>query len=160
MDGASERVHATTIAIGSRAALIRGPSGSGKSDLALRALAITASEFLISATPRLVADDQTIVTRNGGQLIASPPQQLKNQIEVRGIGIAQLPAIDRARVVLVVDLADANREIERMPAPWPTVTVLAIALPQLWLKPFESSAALKLLLALDGKVDLPPPTLT
>ena len=50
----SETLHASTVALDGRAVLISGPSGSGKSDLALR---------LLDRGFTLVSDDQTIVRR-------------------------------------------------------------------------------------------------
>ena len=60
----SDTVHASTVAIDGRAVLITGRSGSGKSDLALR---------LIDRGFALVSDDQTIVSRDGYQLVATAP---------------------------------------------------------------------------------------
>ncbi len=153
-------MHATAIAIGSRAALIRGPSGSGKSDLALRCLAQPISA-LNTAPARLVGDDQILITRRDTRLIASAPDTLKGMIEIRGIGIATLDTIDEADIALVVDLVPANGsaiDVARMADPWPTVTILGVSVPHLWLRPFEASAALKILLALEGKaVVIPAP---
>src|SRR3546814_10156556 len=47
---AMQTVHATTVALDGTGVLLRGPAGSGKSDLALR---------LIDQGARLVADDRT-----------------------------------------------------------------------------------------------------
>ncbi len=70
--------HATCVLCGARgAALLRGPSGSGKSDLALR---------LIDGGAKLVADDQVVLTRRGAVLWAAPPTALADRIEVRGVG--------------------------------------------------------------------------
>ena len=60
MSEARERIHGTCVALGPHAALIRGPSGSGKSDLALRFLALAAEPGL---EPLLVADDQVWIER-------------------------------------------------------------------------------------------------
>ncbi|UYN94438.1 MAG: HPr kinase/phosphatase C-terminal domain-containing protein [Enhydrobacter sp.] len=138
-------IHATTVAFKStggswRAALLRGPSGSGKSDLALRAL---------EAGGRLVADDQTHVARKGRGLIATPPAALAGMIEVRGLGIVRLgrmKLLSRAAVGLLVDLVPADR-IDRLPEARHEA-LLGVDLPVLALAPFEASAAAKLRLAL------------
>ena len=146
MDGARERLHATAIAIGGRAALIRGPSGSGKSDLALRCLGIHASS-LLPEPAMLVADDQVILTRSGGEVHAEPPQNIRGKLEVRGLGIIDVPDCDTARLVLVVDLVPSGA-YERIPDPGRMVTILGLNVPLIEIAPFEGSAALKLLLAL------------
>jgi serine kinase of HPr protein (carbohydrate metabolism regulator) len=120
--------------------LLRGPSGAGKSDLALR---------LIEAGGRLVADDQTRLTRNGHNLIATAPEALANLMEVRGVGIVKLArgqALARAPLLLLVDLVTADR-VERLPDPVEE-NLLGIDLPVLALAPFEASAVAKLRLAL------------
>ncbi len=146
-DGASEtRLHATAIGLGEACALIRGPSGSGKSDLALRCLATPPIPEI--ATPAyLVADDQVIVTRTGLGLLATPPGPIAGLIEVRGIGILPVPYRAPARVDLIVELVNPD-EIERLPDPWPVMSLLGLDRPVLKLSPFEASAPLKLLLAL------------
>ena len=138
-------VHATCVALrlrgrSWRAVLLRGPSGSGKSDLALR---------LIEAGARLVADDQTELVRKGKAVIASSPARIAGLIEARGVGIVKLARdkrVVRAPVCLLVDLAPAAR-IERLPEP-ARERLLDIDLPVLTLAPFEASAPAKLRLAL------------
>jgi HPr kinase/phosphorylase len=146
MDGAVERLHATAIAVGQRAVIIRGPSGSGKSDLALRSLAVGASQ-LIASPARLVADDQVIVTRIGPSLSVAAPQTLLGRLEVRGLGIIEVDPEQDAKAVLVVDLVDKS-QIDRYPDPWPTVELLGLTVPRLMISAFEASAPLKLLVAL------------
>ena len=91
----SELLHASTVAIGGRAVLIEGPSGSGKSDLALR---------LLDRGAMLVADDQTLVVRTPAGLVARPPRAIEGRMEVRGIGIATFPHLAEAPVALLVRL--------------------------------------------------------
>ncbi len=103
-----ELFHGTAVALGAEAALIRGASGSGKSDLALRCISMAPSA-LIPAQARLVADDQVLIERNDSGLVATCPAQIRGKIEVRGIGIVAVEAVPAARLVLVVDLVPATR---------------------------------------------------
>jgi HPr kinase/phosphorylase len=153
MDHAPERLHATAIAVGQRAVIIRGASGSGKSDLALRCLALPASQ-LIASPARLVSDDQVVVTRDGLSLSVTAPQTLLGRLEVRGLGILEADPVQDAKAVLIVDLVEKN-EIERYPDPWPTFEILGLLVPRLAISAFESSAPLKLLAAL-AMPSLPP----
>lgn len=154
MDGARETLHATAISLGDRAALLRGPSGSGKSDLALRCLAC-APNALISGSARLISDDQVIVTRRGGTLIASAPATLFGKMEVRGIGIVPVASHQDANVVMCVDLVVANL-IERMPDPWPMTSILGISVPILQVDAWAHATPIKILLALSLSL-LPQP---
>jgi HPr kinase/phosphorylase len=130
-------IHATAIAIDGRAVLLRGASGSGKSDLALR---------LIDAGGRLVADDQSELFRRGGSVIVRAPATIAGLVEVRGIGIVRLDALAEAPVALLVDLVPAET-LERLPARH-AETILGLVLPRIALAPFEASTAAKLRLAL------------
>lgn len=94
-------LHATCVEWFGRGVLIRGKSGAGKSDLALR---------LIDAGAVLVADDQVLL-ENG---IASAPARLQGLLEVRGFGIVKLPFAETTAIALTVDLCSAD-EIERLP---------------------------------------------
>lgn len=98
--------------IGSRAALIRGPSGSGKSRLALALLDAAASGRLRFA--RLVADDRIELAACQGKLLLRPPAALAGLIEVRGVGICRVAFEPVAVATLVVDLDAADAE--RIPA--------------------------------------------
>ena len=146
MAAALERVHATAIAAGSRAALIFGASGSGKSDLALRCLTLPQSA-LTPHVAHLVADDQVMLERNGLQLIASAPPALLGLIEVRGLGILTLKPAPATPVVLAVELQGPGLT-ERFPDPWPFKDFLGLKVPVLRLWAFESAAAQKVLVAL------------
>ena len=131
------RVHATSVALPEGGVLLRGPSGSGKSDLALR---------LIDGGARLVADDQTELRRIGEAIEAAAPQTIAGRIEVRGLGILLVPSVASTRLELVVDLVSAG-ELERLPKRQ-NCSLLGCSLPLLALTPFEASAAAKLRLAL------------
>jgi HPr kinase/phosphorylase len=130
-------LHATAVAIDGRALLLRGASGSGKSDLAVR---------LIDAGARLVADDQSELYRRGDAIIVRAPATIAGLLEVRGIGILRFDALSEAPVALIVDLVPAEK-IERLPARH-SETILGLALPLIRVMPFEASAAAKLRLAL------------
>jgi len=119
-------IHASAVLVGCRAVLIRGPSGSGKSRLALALLQAAQSGALPFA--RLVADDRALVEACNGRLLVRPAARLAGLIEVRGLGIRQVPCEPVAVVGLVADLdaADAARipaaasrtcEIERITLP-------------------------------------------
>jgi serine kinase of HPr protein (carbohydrate metabolism regulator) len=143
---AQELVHGTCVALGAKAALLRGRSGAGKSDLALRFIALPTEPGL---EPRLVADDQVVVEARGRrELIVSPPATLAGKLEVRGLGILEILHLAQARLVLAIDLVPPE-EVPRMPAEPSENTVIAgVAVPLLRLAPFEPSSALKLKLAL------------
>lgn len=126
-------MHATCVEIERRAVLLRGPSGSGKSDLALR---------LIDAGARLVADDQVELEVRNGRLWARPPAALAGRMEVRGVGIRRLAFRDRSAVGLIVDLVP-RAQVPRLPEP-ETETLVGVALPRLRLAAFEASTPAKL----------------
>lgn len=105
MTGTSVNIHATCIAIGNRGVLLLGASGAGKSDLALR---------LIDDGARLVADDRTLISVEKGRLIARCPDSIRGLIEIRGLGIVQLPVKPSVAIALVVRL---GKEGPRLPAP-------------------------------------------
>ncbi len=102
--GVGETLHATTVAVGDAGILILGPSGSGKSALALQLMAHGAA---------LVADDRTQITKTPDGVIASAPSALRGLIEARGIGILRAPVVTQVRLRLVVDLGQT--ETARLP---------------------------------------------
>jgi len=131
------RVHGTSIAIEQQAVLLRGPPGSGKSDLALR---------LIDEGALLIADDQTELRLEDGRIFASAPPPIAGLMEVRGVGLISAPSTAKAALALVVDLVPPAL-IERLPDPRNCV-YLDQELPLLALTPFEASATAKLRAAL------------
>jgi serine kinase of HPr protein (carbohydrate metabolism regulator) len=147
MSGETVQIHATAIALGDRAALILGPPGSGKSDLALRCILQGAWIEGRHCTAALVADDQVIIEQSGGGLIARPPDAIAGRIEVRGVGIMKIPSVQGAEVVLAVELAEAA-SVARLPDPQPSMSLLRAEIPLVRVAPFETSTHLKVLLAL------------
>jgi serine kinase of HPr protein (carbohydrate metabolism regulator) len=134
-------VHGTTVALEGEGVLLRGPSGSGKSDLALR---------LIDGGARLIADDQTELTRVADGLLARSPASIAGRMEVRGVGILRVPTVPSALLRLVIDLVAPDR-VERLPEPQ-FCDYLQCSLPLLALAPFEASAPAKIRLALASLV--------
>ncbi|MBC8338838.1 MAG: serine/threonine protein kinase [Alphaproteobacteria bacterium] len=132
-----EQFHATTIDLDGRGVMLRGPSGSGKSDLGLR---------LIDGGARLVADDRTDLTLSDGTLTASAPAELAGRLEIRGVGIVSVPSVSQSALALIVDLVN-DASVERLPEP-ETVELLGLALPLVRLAPFEASAPAKVRTAL------------
>ncbi len=129
-------VHATCVAIGEVGVLLTGASGSGKSDLALR---------LIDEGAKLVADDQTALSVEGGCLVARPPETIAGQIEARGYGILEIDYAPHAAVGLLVEVTPGG-EPERLPDP-AEADLLGVFVRRLALDPFAASAPAKLRLA-------------
>ena len=139
-------VHATCVALGSRGALLKGPPGAGKSDLALRFIALS-PEYL-GAPPALVADDQVILRRQDEHVVASCPPPLAGKVEVRGLGIARLPSTRQEADLKLVVYLDNQAPSPRFPEHEKWETVLGIAMPRITLDPFELTAPMKLALAI------------
>lgn len=96
----------------------------------------------------LVADDQVFVTPNGhGGLMVSAPAAIAGKIEVRGLGIMQVPSVGESELTLVCDLV-GPKEVPRLPEPLERTVIASVPLPLLKLEPFEASAPLKLKMAL------------
>jgi len=101
-------LHATTVVIDHRALVLAGPSGTGKSTLALQMMALGAV---------LLADDVTWFTGTGTGtgtgIKAYCPPTLIGQIEARGVGILNAETCGPTLVSAIVDLG--TPEQERLP---------------------------------------------
>ncbi len=143
-------IHASALLCGTQGLLIRGPSGSGKSRLALS---------LLRELPfaRLVGDDRVHLEAMHGRLLMRPAATLQGLIEIRGLGIRQVPFESVAVAHLVVDLGVEGAE--RLPSERSkTTTIDGIALARLRVAP--GACALTLLLGLlqygPAPANLPP----
>jgi HPr kinase/phosphorylase len=132
-------VHATCVAVEQDGILIRGPSGSGKSDLALR---------LIDEGAVLIADDQTEVEVRNDCVIGACPLSIAGMLEVRGLGIVSLDWLASCPIRLVVDLVPAA-SVDRHPEIEDRICHdFGPPLPRVAVAPFEASVTAKLRLAL------------
>jgi HPr kinase/phosphorylase len=124
------QVHGSCVSRDGDGILLLGPSGSGKSDLALR---------LLGRGFDLVADDRVDIDDG----IAAPPDALAGLLEVRGLGIVRLPYAPTARLALVAEL---GATADRLPAP---ARHTGLGLPLIRLDPAAASAPERVVLALD-----------
>ena len=113
----TQTVHATCVAVGDRAVLLAGASGTGKSSIALELMAYGAT---------LVSDDQVVLVAESDVIVASAPPAIAGLIEARGLGVLKARAKDGATIAMVVDLdvSTSDRMPERR-----VVTLLGCDLP-------------------------------
>ena len=141
MAAGTATIHASAVLVGPKAALIRGPAGSGKSQLVWDLLQKAESGALPFA--RLVGDDRVHVEPHGGRLLVRPAPALAGMIEICGLGIRRLPYEPVAAVGLVVDLAAGDAA--RHPGQGAGKAVIdGISLPRLAVAPGMPAAAMVL----------------
>lgn len=123
--GKAGNLHATALVAGDRGILVTGPSGAGKTTLAL---ALTDAFGGRGRFARLVADDQVLVRAVGGRVVAEAPATIEGLAEVAGIGPRPV-AFERSAVIdLVLELSP--EPVERF-QPDTTVAVAGCPLPRL-----------------------------
>ena len=88
------------VAIAGRALAIEGPSGSGKSSLALA---------LIDRGARLVGDDGVRIEVEDGRLVAHPPPNIAGKIEIHGVGLFDLEPVSAPLALVLALDPDAPR---------------------------------------------------
>ena len=133
----SEQIHCTAVEVNGVAVLLLGPSGVGKSDLALR---------LIHEGANLISDDRVDLNLSNGRLYATSPENIRGLLEIHGTGVLEVGSIETAQVSLVVDLASES-DIERVPEPRYTV-FLGQKVKVMRIDPFSVSATAKIRYAL------------
>ncbi len=127
--------HGTVVAWLGRGLLLKGPSGIGKSDLALR---------LIEAGAELVADDLVRLEVIDDRIVAcAGAGKGQGLIELRGQGIFRLPARATTRLDLCVELCPPVAPTERLPASG-SIELGGIELPVFRLDPRSASATARL----------------
>ena len=95
---------ASCVAIEGRAVMIEGASGSGKSSLALA---------LIDRGAVLIGDDGVALETHNGGIRAKAPPNIGGKIEIRNVGIVELPTTE-APLALVLRLdRQAPRHVEQ-----------------------------------------------
>lgn len=124
-------IHGTAVAISGNGVLLLGPSGSGKSDLALR---------LIDRGAALICDDIVHIEniKELPQLRCAP--NIAGKIEVRGIGICSVDFIHSAPLRLIIIL---TQDVDRMPPEHQRMTLAGYSVPMFKLPAFQPSSAIK-----------------
>lgn len=128
---APELLHATAIAINGQGVLLMGPSGSGKSDLALR---------LIDRGAVLISDDVVLVETARPLPILRTAPNIAGMIEVHGVGILKVPFADQVPLHLAIEL---GRAVDRMPSDAQTMEIGGVSVRSISIFGLEASAPLK-----------------
>jgi HPr kinase/phosphorylase len=136
MKAAGQTIHATAVSVNGYGVLLIGPSGSGKSDLALR---------LIDRGAVLICDDCVIVNSSTPAPTLEAAPNIAGMIELRGIGILKLPFVDNIPLRLCAIL---GKEPERMPYKDAVYNIAGTDIPSVALNAYTASAPIKVELAL------------
>lgn len=109
-----------------------GKSGIGKSECVLD---------LVERGHRLVADDLVFVSRRGNDVLIGRGHELqRHHMEIRGVGILDIPAIfgihavrqqKRLEVVVVLEEWDADAVVDRTGLDTPTINILGVEVPRI-----------------------------
>ncbi|HCI47426.1 MAG TPA: aldolase [Rhodospirillaceae bacterium] len=139
------RRHASTVSIaGLGSILIEGPSGSGKSMLALHLIERYGAE--------LVSDDQTLLNQlDSGDYMPDCPTEIRGRIEVRGVGLVPYPVAgepEPVRLVARLGDRDAAQALERLPEVLPVTVIGDRSVPMLPLTMLEFGVPERVLAAL------------
>jgi serine kinase of HPr protein (carbohydrate metabolism regulator) len=141
-------VHATAVLVGRDAILLRGPSGSGKSRIALALVADANARGVFAA---MIGDDRVALTPVGDRLVVRPAPTLAGRVELRGVGILEADHEPAGVVALVVDFV--SDPPDRIPASEDRHEMVeGVVLPRLELWRQDPAALLKVSAALDELV--------
>lgn len=126
-------VHGVLVDVNGMGVLIRGESGIGKSECALE---------LIKRGHILVADDVVEIQKSRGRyLLGSCPTMLKHYMEVRGLGILDVPllfgvgsTLDETKIDMEVVLTfPSDKPLDRLGVEQKTTNILGVEIPSLGL---------------------------
>ena len=131
MTSTEQLVQATAVSVSGRALLIEGKPGIGKSSLALA---------LIDRGATLIGDDGVKLVRDGGIIVAAPPPNIAGKLEIRGVGIVDLP-VTSAPLSLILAI---DPEAPRYPEKLELRDILGAPIPVL---PFKAGDAVQALRA-------------
>lgn len=124
------------VAMRGRAILVTGPPGSGKSSLALA---------LMDRGGELIGDDGVTLSQVGELIVATPPPNTEGLIEIRNVGLLEVPTA-RAPLAIVINLAP---DAERLPLGHTNTVLLGREVPQVHLYPDTPYLALRAEAALE-----------
>lgn len=124
------------VSLRGRGILILGPSGSGKSSLALA---------LMDRGAELVGDDGVTLAQVGELVVATPPPNTQGLIEIRNVGLLEVPTA-RAPIAIVINLSP---DAERLPLGHGEMDLLGRKVPQVDLYPDTPYLALRAEAALE-----------
>ena len=123
-------LQASAVAVGGRAVLLGGEPGAGKSSLSLA---------LVDRGGVLIGDDGVTLEKDGEALFAAPPPNIAGKLEVRGVGLVDLPTT-KAPVALFVTPGENG---ERLPERLPATEFECVAIPTLRLAAFDWTTPLR-----------------
>ena len=135
-------IHGTAVAVRERGLLILGPTGSGKSKLAIEMLAGGAG---------LIVDDLVVVANRQSVLWASAPMQAPERIEARGFGLLPAELVGPTRLIAAIDLGTIEQQ--RLPKRR-VLDLLGVSL-RLFHKPEYGASASALMLYLSNQDEDP-----
>lgn len=96
------RIHATAVQFEGDGLLILGTPASGKTTLAA---------YFLEKGAALIGDDYLIITREGGQLIASPPPNIAGVLALRDRPLLQIDYLARAPLTHAICLSEYSQDL-------------------------------------------------
>lgn len=142
----SVNIHAVAVILGRTGVLLRGPSGSGKSSLAIALIDRFHTQGDFAA---LVADDRVLVEARAGRLIARPHPAIAGMIEARGLGLLSLPNEKACQLHAIIDIVAPGETPPRLPEETEKCAELeGIALPRFVVEACDKVSVAKIILFL------------